>query len=171
MGLAQGSDLPRSVAGTRISSPWVAVIPHTWICTNDHNYIINDLPNISALSTPTTGEFGVVFQSSIAGFVFGIQFYKDVADRSPIPLIIYNYPGACGGLDLNSDTITEISKHQNIVGVKLTCGNTGKLARVRANASAPFLTMGGSADFTLQMAAVGGHGPCHDRDRARRGSG
>lgn len=86
------------------------------------------------------------------------QYYKDVADRSPIPIIIYNYPGACSGLDLNSDAITEISKHSNVVGVKLTCGNTGKLARVRANASAPFLTMGGSADFTLQMTVVGGHG-------------
>jgi 4-hydroxy-2-oxoglutarate aldolase len=87
-----------------------------------------------------------------------IQHFRDVADASPIPIIIYNYPGACSGLDLNSETIIALSQHKNIVGVKLTCGNTGKLARIAAGSSAPFLTLGGSADFTLQTMVVGGHG-------------
>jgi 4-hydroxy-2-oxoglutarate aldolase len=51
-----------------------------------------------------------------------------------------------------------LSQHPNIVGVKLTCGNTGKLARVAASAKSDFLTMGGSADFLLQALVVGGHG-------------
>ncbi|KAI0020200.1 dihydrodipicolinate synthetase family protein [Xylariomycetidae sp. FL0641] len=88
-----------------------------------------------------------------------VQYFSDVADASPIPIMIYNYPGACSGLDLSSDTILEISRHANVHGVKLTCGNTGKLARVvDATAERGFFVAGGSADFILQGLVVGGHG-------------
>jgi 4-hydroxy-2-oxoglutarate aldolase len=88
-----------------------------------------------------------------------ISHFQAVADASPIPVLIYNFPGACSGLDLSSDTILTLAKHPNIVGVKLTCGNTGKLARVVAGTSGTgFLTFGGSADFLIQTLAVGGHG-------------
>ncbi|KAI1824289.1 hypothetical protein F4861DRAFT_271813 [Xylaria intraflava] len=82
-----------------------------------------------------------------------------VADASPIPVLIYNFPAACGGLDLSSDVILSLAQHPNIQGVKLTCGNTGKLARVAAGTKGTsFRTFGGSADFTVQTLSVGGHG-------------
>ena len=95
-----------------------------------------------------------------------VEFFKDVAGASPIPIIIYNYPAAVAGIDLSSDVISELSKHPNIVGCKLTCGNTGKLARIAAatdaatpaDAGSNFMCMGGSADFTLQTLIVGGSG-------------
>jgi len=98
-----------------------------------------------------------------------IDFFHAVADQSPIPLVIYNYPGAVSGMDLSSDIIIQLSAHPNIVGVKLTCGNTGKLTRiVAATKSAksqssstqppPFLVLGGSADFAMQSLVGGGHG-------------
>ncbi|KAK6953978.1 hypothetical protein Daesc_003940 [Daldinia eschscholtzii] len=87
-----------------------------------------------------------------------VQHFYDVADSSPIPVMIYNYPGACSGLDLSSDTILEIAKHPNVHGVKLTCGNTGKLARIVDGAKPGFFVAGGSADFILQGLVVGGHG-------------
>ncbi|EER27944.1 dihydrodipicolinate synthase, putative [Coccidioides posadasii C735 delta SOWgp] len=99
-----------------------------------------------------------------------IQYFHDVADASPIPIIIYNYPPVVGGLDLDSDTLITLSKHPNIIGCKFTCGNTGKLNRVvaaqRRDASgssgkptAPgFLCFGGSGDFTLQTLIGGGVG-------------
>ncbi|VUC32473.1 unnamed protein product [Clonostachys rosea] len=87
------------------------------------------------------------------------QHFIAVADASPLPLLIYNFPAACGGLDLSSDTILDLAQHPNIVGVKLTCGNTGKLARVVAGtANTNFRTFGGSCDFTIQTLAAGGHG-------------
>lgn len=85
------------------------------------------------------------------------HFY-DIANASPIPLVIYNYPGACSGLDLSSDAILAIARHDNVKGVKLTCGNTGKLARIAADAKPGFFVAGGSADFILQGLVVGGHG-------------
>lgn len=94
------------------------------------------------------------------------DFFRDVATASPIPILIYNYPGAVSGLDLNSDTIIELAQHPNIVGCKLTCGNTGKLNRIAAATRAAtvsdpgsgFMCMGGSVDFTLQTLIGGGSG-------------
>ncbi|KAK2737632.1 hypothetical protein FQN55_000988 [Onygenales sp. PD_40] len=95
-----------------------------------------------------------------------IDFFTDVATASPIPVLIYNFPGAVSGIDIDSDTIIELSRHPNIVGCKLTCGNTGKLNRIAAatKATTPsdqgsgFMCMGGSADFTMQTLIGGGSG-------------
>jgi 4-hydroxy-2-oxoglutarate aldolase len=109
-----------------------------------------------------------------------IAYFNAVADQSPIPLLIYNYPGAVSGMDLSSDVIITLSAHPNICGVKLTCGNTGKLNRITAatkaakpipaaaannnnssssSSNAPaFIVLGGSADFTMQSLVGGGHG-------------
>lgn len=94
------------------------------------------------------------------------DFFQDVATASPIPILIYNYPGAVSGMDMNSDTIIELAQHPNIVGCKLTCGNTGKLNRIAAATRAAtvsdpgsgFMCMGGSVDFTLQTLIGGGSG-------------
>jgi len=95
-----------------------------------------------------------------------LEYFTDVADASPLPVLIYNFPAAASGIDMDSDFITKLAKHPNIVGCKLTCGNSGKLARIAAatNASTPsdeasgFMAMGGSADFTLQTMIAGGSG-------------
>ncbi|KLJ11196.1 hypothetical protein EMPG_13506 [Blastomyces silverae] len=96
-----------------------------------------------------------------------IDFFTDVATASPIPILIYNYPGGAAGIDMDSDTIIGLAKHPNIVGCKLTCGNTGKLNRIAAatkasrvsdNNGSGFMCMGGSADFTMQTLIGGGSG-------------
>jgi dihydrodipicolinate synthase/N-acetylneuraminate lyase len=141
------------------------------------------------------GDYALVLPPSYYAPLFApssetvVSFFTAVADASPIPLIIYNYPGAVNGLDLSSDTIIRLAAHPNIVGVKLTCGNTGKLNRVVAatrkmSSTSPtsttttttttttstttttpspptqpdFLVLAGSADFTVQSLAAGGHG-------------
>lgn len=95
-----------------------------------------------------------------------LDYYLAVAAESPVGIVIYNYPGAVAGVDLNSDQITKLAKHPRIVGCKLTCGNTGKLARVASAVNAAtstqensgWMCMGGSADFTLQTLIAGGSG-------------
>lgn len=84
--------------------------------------------------------------------------FRAVADASSVPVLVYNFPSAASGLDLSSDDILALSQHPNIIGCKLTCGNTGKLARIAAGAKPEFLTFGGSADFTLQTLIAGGAG-------------
>jgi dihydrodipicolinate synthase/N-acetylneuraminate lyase len=36
-----------------------------------------------------------------------------------LPVMIYNYPGAAAGIDLDSDLLIELSEHQNCFGVKV----------------------------------------------------
>ena len=88
------------------------------------------------------------------------RFYTQVAQQSPLPIIIYNFPAVCNGLDLDSDIITEIVKlHDNIVGVKLTCGSVAKIARLAAVFPPErFAVFGGQADFLLGGLAVGSSG-------------
>ncbi|KAJ7446834.1 hypothetical protein B0H11DRAFT_371507 [Mycena galericulata] len=114
------------------------------------------------------------FAGALAGNHAALKAYwTEVAQRSPIPVMIYNYPGASGGIDLDSDIITELAMEcPNICGIKLTCGNVGKLTRIadavsdaaftstypRKNPLAPFLVLGGFIDFLTPAAFANGHG-------------
>ncbi|KAF4624642.1 hypothetical protein G7Y89_g13529 [Cudoniella acicularis] len=94
------------------------------------------------------------------------NYFVEVADSSPLPIILYNYPGAVAGIDMDSDFLIRLAKHPNIVGTKFTCGNTGKLTRVAlaTNAKTPFsegsgyMAFGGMCDFTAQTLVSGGSG-------------
>ncbi|KAI8633197.1 L-threo-3-deoxy-hexulosonate aldolase [Xylariaceae sp. FL1651] len=94
------------------------------------------------------------------------SYFTAVADASPLPLILYNYPGAVAGIDMDSDLLIKLAQHPNIVGTKFTCGNTGKLTRVAlaTKAKTPtsegegYMAFGGMCDFTVQTLASGGSG-------------
>ena len=88
------------------------------------------------------------------------DFYAQVAAVSPLPIIIYNFPAVCNGVDLDSDIIEEIaSAHDNVVGVKLTCGSVAKIARLAAVfPPSRFAVFGGQSDFLLGGLAVGSAG-------------
>lgn len=95
-----------------------------------------------------------------------LKYFHAVADKTPIPVIIYNYPGAVSGIDLDSDALIQLAQHPNIVGTKFTCGNTGKLTRVAlaTDARTPsregsgYMAFGGMCDFTVQTLVSGGSG-------------
>lgn len=101
-------------------------------------------------------------------------YFNRVADESPLPVIIYNYPAAVSGIDLDSDQLIRLSRHPNIVGTKFTCGNVGKLARVAgatspvsevfnsksssSSAPPPYFAFSGIADFISPAVSVGASG-------------
>lgn len=88
------------------------------------------------------------------------RFFHDVATASPIPIVIYNFPIVCNGIDLDSATIAKYAKkYDNIVGVKLTCGAVAKIVRLSAElAPEEFATYGGQSDFLLGGLTVGSAG-------------
>ena len=88
-----------------------------------------------------------------------LGFYRDVADASPLPIVIYNFPAVTGGVDLNSDDLAALAAHPNIVAVKLTCGNVGKAVRLTSRFTpAQFSVYGGSSDFLVPTLEGGGVG-------------
>jgi len=74
--------------------------------------------------------------------------------------VIYNFPAVCNGIDLDSETITALAKaHSNIVGVKLTCGSVGKIARLGGTFTPEeFAVFGGQSDFLIGGLASGSAG-------------
>lgn len=88
------------------------------------------------------------------------SFFADIAEKSPIPVVIYNFPGVCNGVDLDSAIIAKLAKrHPNIVGVKLTCGSVAKITRLAAELpSDRFAVFGGQSDFLLGGLASGSAG-------------
>lgn len=88
-----------------------------------------------------------------------VAFFEELADASPIPIVIYNFPGVAAGLDVNSEMLERLGKHTNIVGVKLTCGGIAKVARVRAQFEpSQFVALAGQSDWLVPALSVGGQG-------------
>ncbi|UNI24561.1 4-hydroxy-2-oxoglutarate aldolase [Purpureocillium takamizusanense] len=86
-------------------------------------------------------------------------FFTDVASKSPVPVVIYNYPPVAGGIDLTSDDIVDIATTApNVRGVMLSCGNVGKVSRVTSLLDDSFRTLAGFIDFLLPSVAVGSSG-------------
>ncbi|KAL4764684.1 putative GTP cyclohydrolase II [Aspergillus foveolatus] len=96
------------------------------------------------------------------------RFFADIARQSPLPVVIYNFPGVCNGVDIDSETITDIVHESaksspngvsNVVGVKLTCASVGKITRLAAIFPASeFAVYGGQADFLIGGLSVGSAG-------------
>ncbi|KAF2876699.1 dihydrodipicolinate synthetase family protein [Massariosphaeria phaeospora] len=51
------------------------------------------------------------------------EWYTVVADRSPIPILIYNYPGVTNNILIPPETYNMLAQHPNIVGCKMSHGN------------------------------------------------
>lgn len=88
------------------------------------------------------------------------NFFADVAQACPLPIVIYNFPTVCSGIDLDSATIARLARaHGNIVGVKLTCGAVAKITRLSAELPAGrFATYAGQSDFLIGGLAAGAVG-------------
>ncbi|CAO2652202.1 Nn.00g004850.m01.CDS01 [Neocucurbitaria sp. VM-36] len=48
------------------------------------------------------------------------EWYTVVADRSPLPVLIYNYPGVTNGVLVTPETYRILAQHPNIVGCKMS---------------------------------------------------
>jgi 4-hydroxy-2-oxoglutarate aldolase len=55
-----------------------------------------------------------------------LAFYRTVADRSALPIIIYNFPQATG-YDIPAEVVIELAGHPNIIAIKESSGNLDKV--------------------------------------------
>ena len=60
-----------------------------------------------------------------------LAFYRTVADRSPLPVIIYNFPQATG-YDIPAELVIELSEHSNLIGIKESSGDVEKVRKMVA---------------------------------------
>jgi len=58
-----------------------------------------------------------------------LAFYRTVADRSPLPVIIYNFPQATG-YDIPAELVIALGEHPNVIGIKESSGDVEKVRRM-----------------------------------------
>src|SRR5580765_1050978 len=58
-----------------------------------------------------------------------LAFYRTVADRSPIPVIIYSFPQATG-YDIPAELVIELAEHPNLIGIKESSGDVEKVRKM-----------------------------------------
>lgn len=85
------------------------------------------------------------------------RFYTDVADASPLPVILYNMPRNAG-LNISAKLAVELARHPNIIGIKDSGGNIVQIADMIRNAPESFSVFAGSASFLYASLALGATG-------------
>jgi dihydrodipicolinate synthase/N-acetylneuraminate lyase len=81
------------------------------------------------------------------------QFYLDLADKSPLPVIIYSVPKYTA-YEPPIETIAAVAAHENVLGMKDSAGNPVRKAQIVEAAGEDFyLFAGASKAITLSMAA------------------
>jgi dihydrodipicolinate synthase/N-acetylneuraminate lyase len=58
-----------------------------------------------------------------------LAFYRTVADRSALPVIIYNFPQATG-YNMPAEVVIELAGHPNLIGIKESSGDVEKVRKV-----------------------------------------
>jgi dihydrodipicolinate synthase/N-acetylneuraminate lyase len=58
-----------------------------------------------------------------------LAFYRTVADRSALPIIIYNFPQATG-YDIPAEVVIELASHPKIAAIKESSGNLDKVKQM-----------------------------------------
>jgi dihydrodipicolinate synthase/N-acetylneuraminate lyase len=59
-----------------------------------------------------------------------LAYYRFVADRSPIPVMLYSVPPFTA-YDLPTDYVVALADHPNIIGIKESSGNVEKIAEIK----------------------------------------
>lgn len=86
-----------------------------------------------------------------------VRHYLAVADASPIPIMIYNFP-LNTGVNLEADTVAKIATHPNVCGIKDSSGNMPQCAQIIDQTPKNFDVLVGSASALLPALAIGAAG-------------
>lgn len=85
------------------------------------------------------------------------RHYLAVAEASPIPVMIYNFP-LNTGINLEADTVAKIAQHPNVCGIKDSSGNIPQCAQIIDQTPKTFHVLVGAASALLPALAIGASG-------------
>lgn len=83
--------------------------------------------------------------------------YFEVAENSPIPVVLYNIPGFTG-LNLSAELVVELAAHSNIVGIKDSSGDLPQLQEICRLAPDDFAVLTGAGSLLLASLVAGARG-------------
>jgi 4-hydroxy-2-oxoglutarate aldolase len=86
-----------------------------------------------------------------------IRHYLAVAEASPIPIVLYNFP-LNTGINLEPDTVARIAEHPNVAGIKDSSGNIPQAAQIIHLTPKSFHVHVGAAAALLPSLTIGASG-------------
>ena len=161
------------IAGTTGESATLSPAEHCDLLNKSYEIINQRLPMIAgtgANSTSEAIELTRCAESSRAEAALLVSPYYNkptqkglvlhhqaIASAVNIPQILYNVPGrtAC---DMQADTVAELARVSNIVGIKEATGSMERLAEIRRQVDDQFALLTGDDSTTCEFILNGGHG-------------
>ena len=86
-----------------------------------------------------------------------ITHYRKVADKSPIPVLLYSVPQFTG-VTLEAPEVAALAEHPNIIGIKDSSGHIQRVGEMIAAVPAKFQVLVGSASTVFPALAIGARG-------------
>ncbi|MEA2016714.1 MAG: 4-hydroxy-tetrahydrodipicolinate synthase [Actinomycetota bacterium] len=85
------------------------------------------------------------------------KHFEAIAGEVSVPIILYNVPSRTSS-NISSKTCVELSKINNICGIKEASGNLRQISEIIRDTDNDFLVYSGNDGDTLPMLSVGGYG-------------
>lgn len=86
-----------------------------------------------------------------------IAHFLAISQAVNLPIILYNVPSRCG-VNIQAETVIELSKVPNIIGVKEASGNLEQIKEIIDKTSEDFAVYSGNDDQIFDVLALGGDG-------------
>ena len=86
------------------------------------------------------------------------RHYKEIADCTALPIILYNVPGRTG-VNLEPQTVARLADLRcGIIGVKEASGNVVQMSEIIASVPDDFVLLSGDDPIAVAVMAIGGRG-------------
>jgi 4-hydroxy-tetrahydrodipicolinate synthase len=161
------------IAGTTGESATLSPVEHCDLLNKSYEMINQRLPMIAGTGANSTAE--AIELTRCAGkcgaeaALLVTPYYNKptqrglflhhqaIAEAVDIAQLLYNVPGrtAC---DMQADTVAELSRLRNIVGIKEATGSMERLADIKRQVSEDFALLTGDDSTTCEFILNGGHG-------------
>ncbi|GAC14531.1 4-hydroxy-tetrahydrodipicolinate synthase [Aliiglaciecola lipolytica] len=159
--------------GTTGESATLPFEEHIEVVKKTVEYAQNAIPVIAGSGANSTAE--AIFLSEqlantgIAGFLSVVPYYNKpqqkgmiahfeaIADATDLPVLLYNVPGRTVA-DMLPETVAELAKHKNIVGLKDATGDIQRLKQTQSLVPDDFLLLSGDDVSSCEFLCHGGHG-------------
>lgn len=86
-----------------------------------------------------------------------LRHFYEIANAVSIPIILYNVPGRTG-CSISCEAVKELSRHENIVGIKEASGDISYVSKISQYANEDFAIYSGNDDMIVPILSLGGAG-------------
>lgn len=86
-----------------------------------------------------------------------VAHFERIADASTVPVVLYNIPGR-SAVGMTLDTVVQLAKHDNIIGIKEATGDLGFMAQIIQATEGKFTLLSGDDNLLVPVLSIGGKG-------------